>query len=200
MRFSARLTHSGLPGRYREAMPHASLTLTRTDPWRTLAWAGVLLIAALLARVWQAQRPELVLAMSIFLAATLAIQLLLTQLPSFFAFMLVIAALLSGAGGVFQWFEAFRWYDEAVHTYTGFAGMAAIGYFYARKRTLPRSHLVWWCTGTGLVLGIGWEVIEGLVGDLEAIDTASDIVLDTVGAALGGAFAWQALQQAPATA
>lgn len=179
-------------------MPAVSVSLIRTDPWRMLAWAGVFLIAALLVRVWQAQRPDLVMAMSIFLAATLAIQLLLKQLPSLFAFMLVVAALLSGAGGVFDWFEAFRWYDEAVHTYTGFAGMAAIGYLYARRRTLPRSHLVWWCTGMGLLLGSGWEVIEGLIGDLEAVDTASDIVLDTAGAALGGAFAWQALQQAPA--
>jgi hypothetical protein len=179
-------------------MPFTASIPLRSDPWRALAWAGVLLIATLLVRVWQAQRPELVLAMLVFLASTVAVQLFLRQLPSLFALMLVVAALLSAGGGVFHWFESVRWYDEAVHAYTGFAGMGAIGYLYARTRSLRRSTLVWWCTGMGLGLGIGWEVIEELVGDLEMVDTATDLVLDTLGAALGGAFAWQAVQQAGA--
>lgn len=176
-------------------MPSIAFPTLRCDPWRALAWAGVFLIATLAVRVWQAQRPELVLALLVFLASTAAVQLFLRQLPSLFAFMLVVAALLSACGGVFHWFESVRWYDEAVHAYTGFAGMGAIGYLYARTRSPRRSALVWWCSGMGLLLGIGWELIEELVGDLEMVDTASDLVLDTLGAALGGAFAWKALQQ-----
>lgn len=165
--------------------------LIRTDLWRPLAWAGVLLIAALLAMALKAQQPALVLAMSIFLAATLAIQLLLKRLPGLLAFLLVLAALLNGAGGAFEWFESVWWYDEAVHTYTGFAGLAAIGWLYAHERRRPLAFLVGWCAAMGLALGIGWEVIEGLVGDLEAVDTVTDILLDTAGAALGGWLAWR---------
>lgn len=169
-----------------------------------LTWAGVLLIAALLAKAWIARQPNLVWAMGIFLVATLALQLLRNRLPGSFIFMLVLAALLNGAGGTYDWFNVYAWFDESVHTYTGFAGMAAIGHVWAgdgdARGERRRERLVWWCAGLGLVLGIGWEVIEEVIGDLEFWDTASDLVLDTIGAALGGLFARHALRVSPPAA
>lgn len=159
-----------------------------------LAWVGVLLIAALLALVWMAGRSALVWALGIFLVASLGIQLLKDKLPSLFIFLLVLAALLNGAGGTFDWFNAYPWFDELVHVYTGFAGLSAIGYLHALNVNPGRAQLVGWCAGMGLALGIGWEMIEGLVGDLGFVDTLSDLVLDTAGAALGGLFAWHALR------
>jgi hypothetical protein len=132
-------------------------------------------------------------ALAIFLVATLAIVLLIRRLPALLRFLLVFAALLSGAGGAFDWFEGYVWYDELVHTYTGFAGLLAIGYLYARDRPELRVNLVRWCVVMGLALGIGWEVVEELGGDLEFWDTLSDLVLDTVGAALGGVAARRVL-------
>ena len=157
----------------------------------------MLLIVALLAMVWNAEQPDLVLAMLIFLAACLALLRFVKRLPGFFVFLLVLAALLNGAGGAFRWFEVYRWFDEAIHTYTGFAGLGAIGYLYSRDRPIRRESLIAWCSGMGLLLGIGWEVIEGFVGDLEAVDTATDLVLDKIGAALGGWFAWHWVGRRP---
>lgn len=149
-----------------------------------------MLIGALLVMALKAHNAALVLAMAIFLAAALAVQVLLRKrLPGVLAFLLVLSALLNGAGGSFEWFETYRWYDESIHLYTGFAGLAAIGYVYARDQALRPAALAWWCTAVGLALAVGWEVIEGLVGDLEAVDTASDIALGTIGSALGGLFA-----------
>jgi VanZ family protein len=39
---------------------------------------------------------------------------------------------------------------------------------------------------SGLFLGIVWEVLEALFLNLSWVDTLSDLVLDMVGAALGG--------------
>jgi hypothetical protein len=176
-------------------MQSAIHELPSHDLWRAFAWIGVALIAGLLAFAWASGERDLILAMAIFLAATLAVQLLVKQLPSMFAFLLVVVALVNGAGGSFGWFESFRWYDEGVHLYSGFAGMAAIGCLYARGRHLRCAAFVAWCTGMGLALAIGWEIIEGLMGDLEAIDTTTDVMLGTTGAALGGWFAWRVVVQ-----
>lgn len=89
---------------------------------------------------------------------------------------------------------AVPWYDEAAHAFTGFAGMAAIGYLYARGKRLGRGHVIAWCTVVGVVLGVGWEILEGLAGNLDAWDTASDVLVDGTGALAGGVFTWQALR------
>ncbi|MEJ7929900.1 hypothetical protein WG922_07940 [Ramlibacter sp. AN1015] len=160
--------------------------------WNLLAFLGVLLIAALLSMVWQAQQTTMTWALGIFLVAGTAI--LLLKVPSLFRFLLVLSALLNGAGGTFGWFEDYAWFDEFVHAYSGFAGLSAIGLLYARDVRRTRAHLVWWCTGMGLALGIGWEMVEGMMGELGFMDTVSDLVMDTIGAALGGLFAWHALR------
>lgn len=172
----------------------AAAALLRSPVWRLLAWAAAAGLAALLVVVWTARHAVLVWSLAIFLAAALGVLRLRPVLPDLFACLLVLAALLNAAGGAFTWFETIAWYDEAIHAFTGFAGLAAIGWLAARRRDDRRRMLVPWCAGLGLVLGIGWEVIEGLVGNLAWRDTLSDLVLDTVGAALGGLAARRALE------
>jgi hypothetical protein len=161
--------------------------------WHLLAWLGVATIAGVLAVVWTAQQTKMTWALGIFLVSSLGIQSLKGRLPSLFIFMLVSVALLNGSGGAFEWFDGYVWFDEFVHTYTGFAGLAAIGFLYARDSEARRVKLVAWCAGMGLALGIGWEIVEALGGELGLVDTLSDIALDTLGAALGGLFARHAL-------
>lgn len=161
-------------------------SLLQSPLWRLLAWAATAALAALLVVVWTAGHAVLVWSLVIFLAATLGVLRLRPVLPDLFACLLVLAALANAAGGAFAWFETIAWYDEAVHAFTGLAGLAAIGWLAARTRDDRRRVLVAWCAALGLLLGIGWEVVEGLVGDLEWRDTVSDLVLDTLGAALGG--------------
>ncbi len=176
--------------------PPPAAPLLQSPLWRGVAWAAVAGLAALLVVVWTQRHAPLVWSLCIFLAASLGV-LRLRSLPPLLACLLVVAALVNACGGAFRWFETIAWYDEVVHTYTGFAGLAAIGWLAARTRDDRRRVLVPWCAALGLALGVGWEVIEGLVGDLAWRDTLSDLVLDTVGAALGGLLARRALDAQP---
>jgi hypothetical protein len=162
---------------------------SHTDPWRLLAWVAVALIGALLAQAWFARVPELMLAQSIFLVSCVALLLVMRELPGLLALLVVLAALANGAGGAFDWFDRIVWFDEAVHTYSCFAGLAAIGWLWAFKHPERHGSLVAFCAGLGLVLGIAWEMVEGVLGDLEFVDTATDLVFDVVGATLGGVLA-----------
>lgn len=176
--------------------PHTASHPLHAPFWHLLAWTGVLLIAAMLTLTWRAQNIAMSSALAVFLASSLLVLRLGSVLPSFVRLLLVLTAVLNGAGGAFDWFESVAWFDELAHAWSGFAGMSAIGYAYARDGDeRKRRHLVGWCTGMGLVLGIGWEIIEELLGDLEALDTLSDLVMDVIGAWLGGVFARHAVRQ-----
>jgi hypothetical protein len=170
-------------------MRHLDPAASHPDPWRALAWVAVALIGALLAHAWFTRMPELMLAQSIFLVSCVALLLVMRELPGLLALLVVLAALANGAGGAFQWFDGIVWFDEAVHTYSCFAGLAAIGWLWASRHPERRASLVAFCAGLGLVLGIGWEMVEGVLGDLEFVDTATDLVFDVVGATLGGVLA-----------
>ncbi|TFY98455.1 hypothetical protein [Ramlibacter rhizophilus] len=177
------------------------MTRTRSDTarfdaplWRGFACTGVLLIAAQLVLAWHAQRMLMVTGLAVFVLAGLAAAWVPSRLPSLLRLLLVLAALLNAAGGFFRWFDNVPWFDELAHGYTGFAGLAAIGFLYARVDVLRRDSLVGWCAAMGLALGVGWEVLEGMAGPLGLVDTLSDLVMDVLGAALGGAFARHVLQ------
>nr|WP_294171107.1 hypothetical protein [uncultured Sphingomonas sp.] len=73
-------------------------------------------------------------------------------------------------------------FDETVHGFTAFAGMAAGGWFVLKQRP-HLSGLLWKAAATGLMIGVAWEGFEwaiGIMGDLR--DTIIDLVMDTAGA------------------
>jgi len=108
------------------------------------------------------------------------------KLPIFFGLAIVVAAAVNAAGYVFTLWHEETAFDEIVHAYTGFAGMAAIGWGMIRARTFPGwspGLLVAAMLGIGLVLGIAWEGFEALIGIVGSRkDTLIDLAMDMAGA------------------
>ena len=128
-------------------------------------------------------------------AALVASFMLATSLPSVFSLIAAVAAVVNAvayAGG----YWGLPLYDEAVHTYTGFAVSSVFGYVLAQRRDWhPDAHA--WAFGIavvtfGLGTGILWEMLEMLVLDLQWWDTVTDLIADTVGAFIAALFvAWK---------
>ena len=106
--------------------------------------------------------------------------------PSFYAALLALAALVNLAGYLFSLWHEETIFDEAVHAFTSFALVAAIGRARAaRTRTLS----VWAQLGIALVLGVAWEVFEWMVGMIGTMrDTAIDLAMDAAGGLAAGWF------------
>lgn len=167
--------------------------------WRALAWGGVVLQAAALVAVWWLQRWNGLWTIGGFLIVSLAFMMIQDRLPSLLDFLVVLAALLNAGGWAWNWFDLFVWFDEFIHFFTGFAGMAALGYVLWTRGTIkaePGSGaFVLRVALIGLGLGIVWEIAESLFLNLTFLDTIVDLVMDTLGAALGGWLAGWALNQ-----
>ena len=161
--------------------------------FRVLAWLGVLLQAAALVAVLWMQRWGGAWAIGIFLVLSLAFLLVQDRLPSLVSLLVVLAAILNSAGWAWNLFDQFVWYDEVVHTFAPFAVLSAVGYIAWERRwteAAPGSgKFVLWVAAVGFGLGVLWEIAEALFLDLRWTDTIVDLVLDTIGAALGGWFA-----------
>ncbi len=173
---------------------------------RTLAWIGVALQAAALVAVLVMERFSGVPSLAIFLVLSVAFLLLQDRLPSLLTLLVIVAAVANAAGWAFNLYHRFAPFDELIHTFTAFTGMAALGYLgwaYGYIRAAPGSGtFVLIVAATGLVLGIGWEILESLFLNLSWTDTLVDLLVDTVGAAAGGVLAgWvirrQDLHRAP---
>jgi hypothetical protein len=128
-------------------------------------------------------------------AAAVAIFMLATNLPSVFGLIAAVTAFVN-AGAYAAGYWGLPLYDEAVHTYTGFAVSSVFGYVLAHRRDWhPNAHA--WAFGVavvtfGLGAGILWEMLEMLVLDLRWWDTATDLIADTVGAFIAALFvAWK---------
>lgn len=105
-----------------------------------------------------------------------------TGLPSLLGLLLTLAATVNTAGYVQGLWHERTPFDEVVHGFTAFAGMAAAGWF-VLKRQPQLSGLFWKAAVTGLLIGVAWEGFEwaiGIMGDLR--DTIIDLVMDTAGA------------------
>lgn len=120
------------------------------------------------------------------------------RLPRVFTFLFVVAALANTAGYVFDLWHGPVWFDEAVHAYTSFAGMAAIGWLLVRRTRLEESAHAWRLVlaviAIGLVIGIAWEIFEWAIGIIGPwLDTRRDLVMDALGAVAAGLWcAWVA--------
>lgn len=113
------------------------------------------------------------------------------RLPILFGLSVAVAAAVNGAGYVFTLWHEETAFDEIVHAYTGFAGMAAIGWAMFHGRLLagwPSAWLVAAMLGIGLLLGIAWEGFEALIGIIGSRrDTLIDLAMDMAGALIAAA-------------
>lgn len=138
------------------------------------------------------------LAMAGFVALGVAFLLNGRRLTSVFSLLFVLAALVNTAGYAFDLWHDPIWFDEVVHAYTSFAGMAAIGWLVVRGSALDgKSHasrLILSVTAIGLAIGVLWEIFEWAIGIIGTpFDTRRDLVMDTLGAVAAGVWcAWVA--------
>jgi len=106
------------------------------------------------------------------------------RLPSLLAFLLAVAATVNGAGYAFKLWHDETLFDEVVHAFTSFAGMAAIGWALLQRQPQAGSHarLIANVIGIGFALGILWECFEWLIGIIgRPRDTAIDLLMDGAG-------------------
>ena len=80
-------------------------------------------------------------------------------------------------------------FDEAVHLYTSFAVVAAIGRLALGSAALPDRLSRWWSLLIiAVLLGLAWEAFEWVIGIIGGgRDTIMDLVMDTVGGAIAAA-------------
>lgn len=180
----------------RRALDHGVLN------WRTwcgLAWLGVaalaggMIISAIAGAWWG------VVGMLNFLVLSVGFLLLTRRLPHLVHFLVVLAAFLNAYGWVYNWFDALVFYDELVHAYTtgALALAAALWLWQDRRYPSEFGRFVAATAGLGLGIGILWELAEMAFLDLRLIDTISDLVMDTAGAALAGLFGAWAVHSRP---
>jgi len=109
-------------------------------------------------------------------------------LPPLNGLLLALAAAVNGAGYTMTLWHDQTLFDEVVHGFTTFAGMAAIGWALVHKRGElrdARAALVGTMLGLALLLGLLWELFEYLVGIIGTPrDTAIDVLMDMIGASV----------------
>lgn len=109
------------------------------------------------------------------------------SLPSFFGLMLTLAALVNAAGYVLNLWHDRTLFDELVHAFTSFAGMAAAGWLFLPANGRPSTAFFFWFALAGLAAGVAWEGFEwiiGIIGDMR--DTLIDLLMDSLGIGAAG--------------
>lgn len=126
----------------------------------------------------------------------------ITSTTSFFIALVAAAALVNAAGYLLTLWHDETVFDEAVHLYTSFAVMAALGWLASGRPPFPHSAPPWWAfVVSGLILGLAWEVIEWIAGIIGGRrDTAMDLAMDTLGAAAAAALVQFAYRRGTKTA
>ena len=112
--------------------------------------------------------------------------------------LLFVAVLLAVLGVIFNWYERFAFFDEAIHAFSFFALSLLIGLcLYGDALTGRVNHaaaLVFVVTCVGLALGVAWEWAEWAYdhwsGPKNLIhgktDTLADLAMDGIGALAAG--------------
>lgn len=165
--------------------------------FRALAWAGVILQAAALVFVIVSQRWGGLPTIGIFFVLSLLFLVMKEHVPSLVSFLVVVAAIANAGGWAWEWF-ALVWFDEFVHAFSSLAVVAALLCMAWGRGWLSHpgstGSVVIMAMAVGLGLGVLWEIVEATFVSLTLLDTISDIVLDMIGAAVGGLFADWAMQ------
>lgn len=108
-----------------------------------------------------------------------------TRWKIFVGFLLMLAVAVNAGGYLLGLWHDETLFDEAVHAYTSFAVMAAVGTALVRRRLVRaftnRIYLAF--AAIGLLLGLLWEAVEWTMGIIGGrTDTLLDLSMDTVGA------------------
>lgn len=161
--------------------------------------AYALTAASLVAAVWLALLGKWYEAaiMAGFVVAAVVFGRSRDRLPSVFTFLFTLAAAINAAGYVLELWDSPVWFDEAVHVFTPFAVVAAIGWLMVKRGDTAADVRPWRYIGKilliGFSIGVLWEGFEwaiGIVGSLR--DSVIDLVMDMIGAALAAAFCFVA--------
>jgi hypothetical protein len=132
-------------------------------------------------------------------AAAIAVFIAATDLPPIFDLIAAFTGLVNAGAYVAGLWEL-PYYDEAVHTYTGFAVSSVFGYLLARRPGWNPREKPWGFSSTvvafGLAAGVVWEILEWFVINLQWWDTVTDLMADTIGSLLAAIFvAWKVKRQ-----
>jgi hypothetical protein len=161
--------------------------------WRVLAWAGIVLQAAALVFVLSSQQWGGAWILAGFLALSVVFMLMQDRLPSLLSLLVVLAALHNAGGWAWEWYKQLAGFDEFAHAFSAFAVVSACSYVAWTRgwvNAAPGSgKFVLLATAAGFGLGVAWEIFESTFLSLAPVDTVVDLVLDTIGAAIAGAFA-----------
>ncbi len=123
------------------------------------------------------------------------------QIPPILVALIVVIALVNALAVQHSWYWTMRWFDMPMH-FAGGAWLAGIAiwfrFFSGRFQVVSKSlySFVIWGVGTAIVIGLAWEVYEGVValatkGYLNAMaDTFSDLSFDILGGLTVAIIVW----------
>lgn len=153
-------------------------------------------VAGALAWAIATSRSDGAIAWGAVAAVIIALLMLRSKLPSLFGLLLAVAATVNGTGYALTLWHDRTMFDEVVHAFTTFAGLAAISWALVRTYRIDGSgQRLWWTLiGIGVLLGVVWEGFEWLIGIIGSPkDTAIDLAMDMLGALAAAALiAWTA--------
>ena len=160
--------------------------------WLALSWLAVAVFAVALIWLLGAGRPHEFLMACCFFVPFLLGMVLPHGLPNLLMAIISGCFLVSAGGWALDWYALHWWFDVVLHALNPFAMMAGTMVMLWKADLIgvrPPGRFVLVSTTLGLILGIGWELVELTFLVLTWPDTILDIVMDTAGSALGGWFA-----------
>lgn len=170
--------------------------------YRIAAWIGVVLLAAaaavtlIMGRWWGSA------GLAAFLVGAVAFLMWQSRLPALFSLLFVLAAILNACGWVFNFWDRIPYYDPVTHAYTTFATALALGFLAYYSVTVHFRERGWLfalsVASFGLSLGGLWEIFEWSISVKQTYQSvAIDLIADTLGALVAGAFAAWAIRHLP---
>jgi len=166
------------------------------------AWGCIAAVAA--GTAWELFQADWsgVLFLGVFLIAAILFVSLRRRLPALFSFLFALAALINGAGWVFDFWDRVTGWDPIAHGFTTFAGALAVGFLVFHSSTLHFRDHRWSYAVTiaayGLALGGLWEMFEWMVGVEQSYQgVVLDLTMDFLGGMIAGGVAAWAVENQP---
>lgn len=170
------------------------MNVLESKGYQFAAWACIAAVAA--GTVLEAVRQDWsgVIFMSVFLLSAVVFVLQRSRLPLLFSFLFALAALINGAGWVFNFWERIPGYDPVAHAFTTFAGALAIGFLTFHSTRMHFQEHGWSfaisIAAFGLALGGLWEIFEWSIGVEQTYQSVVvDLIADSIGSLIAGGLA-----------